>query len=71
MKHLEPIVTNKPSEIYIDEIIIPRNSISGDHIDGGTITNFRSDGIKDTAKDKQIIINDDRVEIKGTIEGNK
>ena len=70
MKHLEPIVTNKPSEIYIDEIIIPRNSISGDHIDGGTITNFRSDGIKDTAKDKQIIINDDRVEIKGTIEGN-
>ena len=70
MKQLQPIITNKPPEIYIDEIIIPRNSISGDNIDGGTITNFRSDGIKDTAKNKQIIIQDDKVEIKGTIEGN-
>ena len=69
MKQLQPIITNKPPEIYIDEIIIPRNSISGDNIDGGTITNFRSDGIKDTAKNKQIIIQDDKVEIKGTIEG--
>jgi hypothetical protein len=69
MKQLDPIVTNKPSEIYIDEIIIPKNSISGDNIDGGTITNFRSDGIKDSAKNKQIIIQDDKVEIKGTIEG--
>mgnify|MGYP003116872400 CR=1 FL=1 len=69
MKQLESIITNKPPEIYIDEIIIPRNSISGDNIDGGTITNFRSDGIKDTAKDKKIIIQDDRVEIKGPIHG--
>jgi len=69
MKQLDPIVTNKPSEIYIDEIIIPKNSISGDNIDGGTITNFRSDGIKDSAKNKQIIIQDDKVEIKGTIQG--
>ena len=69
MKQLESIITNKPPEIYIDEIIIPRNSISGDNIDGGTITNFRSDGIKDTAKDKKIIIQDDKVEIKGPIHG--
>ena len=68
MKVLEPIITNKPSNIYIEDVFIQNNSISGDKIDGGTITNFRSDGIKDTAKNKQIIIHDGKVEIKGTIE---
>jgi signal peptidase I len=69
MKVLEPIITNKPSNIYIEDVFIQNNSISGDKIDGGTITNFRSDGIKDTAKNKQIIIQDDKVEIKGAITG--
>ena len=70
MKVLEPIITNKPSNIYIEDVLIQNNSISGDKIDGGTITNFRSDGIKDTAKNKQIIIHDGKVEIKGNIEGS-
>ena len=69
MKVLEPIITTKPSNIYIEDVFIQNNSISGDKIDGGTITNFRSDGIKDTAKNKQIIIQDDKVEIKGPIQG--
>ena len=56
MKVLEPIITTKPTNIYIEDVFIQNNSISGDKIDGGTITNFRSDGIKDTAKNKQIII---------------
>ena len=47
MKVLEPIITNKPSNIYIEDVFIQNNSISGDKIDGGTITNFRSDGIKE------------------------
>ena len=69
MKVLEPIITTKPTNIYIEDVFIQNNSISGDKIDGGTITNFRSDGIKDTAKNKQIIIQDDKVEIKGAIQG--
>lgn len=69
MKVLEPIITTKPNNIYIEDVFIQNNSISGDKIDGGTITNFRSDGIKDSATNKQIIIQDGKVEIKGAIQG--
>ena len=52
---------------------IQKNALSGDVIDGGTITNFTSTGIKDESNNTQIILKDDYVEvatnlhIKGTV----
>lgn len=40
---------------------IPQRSLSGDLINGGTIRNFASTGIKDTATSNKILIKDDRV----------
>ena len=40
------------------------NSISGDAIHGGRITDFNSTGIKDQAEYVQIIVNNDKIEIK-------
>ena len=53
--------------------IIADRELSGDKIDGGTITNFASTGIDDRTTQKRLTINDDKVvvekdiEIKGTI----
>ena len=53
--------------------IIADRELSGDKIHGGTITNFASTGIKDSATTKKLSIKDDRVvvendlEIKGTV----
>jgi len=52
---------------------IQKNALSGDVIDGGTITNFTSTGIKDESNKTQIILKDDHIEvatdlhIKGTV----
>ena len=52
---------------------IQKNALSGDVIDGGTITNFNSTGIKDEANKSQITIKDSEVvvendlHIKGTV----
>jgi len=57
---------NKPGPIQ-------KNALSGDVIDGGTITNFNSTGIKDEANKSQITIKDSEVvvandlHIKGTV----
>ena len=38
-----------PSSIKIEHVNFDTNDLSGDYIDGGTITNFSSTGIKDEA----------------------
>jgi len=40
---------------------IPKRGLSGDHINGGTVINFASVGIKDLATRQQIMIKDDAV----------
>tara|TARA_B100000900_G_C20537960_1_gene699178 strand:+ start:602 stop:1468 length:867 start_codon:yes stop_codon:yes gene_type:complete len=61
------------SVVRVDQVNFKKNSLSGDIIDGGKITNFNSTGIKDEANDTTIIVKDDYVEvasdlyIKGTV----
>ncbi len=69
---------NKPekistSRIALQQIDLHENAFSGDLIDGGTITNFQSSGIKDTSDDVKIIVKNNSVDVetdlhvKGTI----
>ena len=69
---------NKPekiatSRIALQQIDLYKNALSGDLIDGGTITNFQSSGIKDTADSVNLTVKNDVVEVendlhvKGTI----
>ena len=61
------------SEVNVNQVNFKTNSVSGDVIDGGTITNFTSTGIKDQSDATQIIVQNDHVEIasdlhiKGTV----
>jgi len=43
---------------------LAKRSLSGDHINGGKIINFSSNGIKDEAKNTQITITDENVSVK-------
>ena len=69
---------NKPekiatSRIALQQIDLYKNALSGDLIDGGTITNFQSSGMKDTADSVNLTVKNDVVEVendlhvKGTI----
>lgn len=59
--------------IDVRQIDVYENTISGDAIHGGKITNFSSTGIKDDATSPQLTVKDDKIEIekdvfvKGTI----
>ena len=61
------------SRIAVEQLDLYKNAISGDVIDGGTITNFRSSGIRDQSSSQQLTITDGNVEIatdlhiKGTV----
>ena len=55
------------SRIAVQQIDLHKNSLSGDFIDGGTITNFKSSGIKDTADSVNLVIKDDAVEIESDL----
>ena len=61
------------SRIAVQQIDLHKNSLSGDYIDGGVITNFNSSGIKDSSDSIKLVIKDDVVEVesdlhvKGTI----
>ena len=61
------------SRIQVQQIDIYENSISGDAVVGGTITDFASSGIRDKADSVQLTINNGHVEIandlhiKGTV----
>ena len=65
----------KISEKRVDvrQIDVYENSISGDAIHGGTISDFQSTGIKDSAESIQITVKNDNVEVakdlvvKGTV----
>ena len=49
--------------VKISDIDLKKNSISGDVIDGGTITNFSSTGIKDSSKETVLEINNDTTNV--------
>ena len=61
------------SRIAVQQIDLHKNALSGDYIDGGTITNINSSGIKDEADSVNLTIKDDVVEVqtdlnvKGTV----
>ena len=44
---LNKIVKVAESTVAVEQVNFKKNSVSGDVIDGGTITNFTSTGIKD------------------------
>ena len=44
------------SRIAVQQIDLHKNALSGDLIDGGTITNFNSSGIKDSADSINLVI---------------
>ena len=46
------------SRIAVEQIDLRKKVLSGDLIDGGTITNFRSSGIKDQSSSNQLVITD-------------
>jgi hypothetical protein len=49
--------------VKISDIDLQRDSISGDVINGGTITNFSSTGIKDSSTEKRIDVSDETTNI--------
>jgi hypothetical protein len=61
------------SRIAVQQIDLHKNALSGDFIDGGTITNFNSSGINDSADSINLVIKNDAVDVetdlnvKGTI----
>ena len=69
---------NKPekvskSRISVQQIDLHKNALSGDLIDGGTITNFNSSGIKDTSDSINLVVKNDSIDVetdlnvKGTV----
>ena len=46
------------------------NEVSGDKIDGGTITNFKSTGINDSATEQKISIANDKIVIENDVHIN-
>lgn len=61
LKDLEP----KPLEIDYKQVVsaLPLRSLSGNHINGGTIRNFESSGIKDSASSIKITVTDSQVTV--------
>lgn len=53
--------------VDVRQVDVYENSISGDAIHGGRITDFNSTGIKDQAESVQITVKDDRIEIKNDL----
>ena len=52
-----------PSSIKIEHVNFDTNDLSGDYIDGGTITNFSSTGIKDEATSTALHIDDNGLSV--------
>jgi hypothetical protein len=55
--NLQPRITEK--SVKVSDLDLKKNSISGDVIDGGTITNFTSTGIKDAGTQRLLEITDE------------
>ena len=63
---------NRPTRITeksvdLSQINISTNSLSGDFIDGGQITNFNSTGITDKASSTQLVVKDGVIKIAGDL----
>ena len=58
---LNKIENISQSTVRVSQVDFKKNSVSGDVIDGGTITNFTSTGIKDESNETQIIVKDDHI----------
>ena len=54
--------------VDVRQVDVYENSISGDAIHGGRITDFNSTGIKDQAESVQIIVKDNKIEIANDLE---
>ncbi len=65
---------NGPVDLEHLHTKIAKRSLTGDHINGGTIINFASTGIKDSATSQQITVSDSGLEVKnvsiGLVKGN-
>ena len=67
------ITTVPDIHLNSEQMTFHTNTVTGDAIDGGLITNFSSTGIQDQADSQQIIVTNDRVEVqkdlvvKGTV----
>lgn len=61
LKGMEPDSISSPKELIKK---IPFRSLSGDHINGGTVHNFASLGISDQASKTQITVKDDGVYVR-------
>lgn len=55
--NLQPRITEK--SVKVSDLDLKKNSVSGDVIDGGTITNFTSTGIKDAGTQRLLEITDE------------
>ena len=53
--------------VDVRQIDVYENSISGDAIHGGRITDFNSTGIKDQAESVQITVADDKIEVQNDL----
>ena len=53
--------------VDVRQVDVYENSISGDAIHGGRITDFNSTGIKDQAESLQITVNNDQIEIENNL----
>ena len=62
------------NDIPRSSLLINANELSGDLIDGGTITNFASTGIKDNSTKETLVVEDDKITVKSiavkTLEGD-
>jgi hypothetical protein len=47
-----------------NSLLLTENDFSGDLIDGGTITNFASTGIKDLSNKQTLVVEDDKITVK-------
>lgn len=56
--------TPEINNITRNQLLLGSNDLSGDLIDGGTITNFSSTGIKDCATRTSLIVEDDKILVK-------
>jgi hypothetical protein len=63
--NIQPRITEK--SVRVSDIDLKKNSVSGDVIDGGTITNFASTGIKDSATKKLLEITDEVTNINNDV----
>jgi hypothetical protein len=77
LRPISKIENVSKSTINLEQISLKNNCLSGDLIDGGTVTNFSSTGIADKSSSTQLTVKDGVVEIakdlhiKGTVKVEK